>query len=836
MMALAVAAMTFHTAPAAALTVDGAARALLDDLLAGRNVGEVLFREDFGAGLNAWTADPGWTIVDRPGGGGQCAQVVASDKPDDIQDLVLNKHIPIALGHPIAVAYKIRFVKGNTPMGLRVDFFDENGKTGDPYARQEFGTGSDQWTQNVVMVSDWFPAYTRSITIWFHQPPQSGTTALLSDVRVVDLQKAAVDKVKGQLAEFSKGLRQLVAEVDKLPKSPLSNAWAATIKAWAKNADARIPDLQKLDPASHELEVEVGGLEAYVSRFGDAVAGLKAKTLNTTGMLVYRTKPISGTMILPHSQGLPGKLATGAEISACRGEYEPASFVLWSPDATAGLTLATSDLRGPAGVIPAANVDVRWVKCWYQAGGAWVGVGQDRAHKVLVPELLLKDDALVKVGLEAQHTMLRLALPQGPAYVPIDDMTPQGWGTGPKVADFPVHDAATLQPADLPAGENKQIWTIVRVPADAKPGKYVGEIKLAAGGQDLGAIGLTVTVLPFDLPVQQKTHYDPSLDFTYSLYYWGFMDATGQGTISNRVKDEAQFRGELQAMWDHGIVAPDMIIPSDIVYGNEQLCRKHLQIMREIGMSGRPLYFGDSGLIGAPSDQAGLDALRAKVTKVLAIAKEYGFTDVYFYGIDEATGDTLKSERAAWPVVHEAGGKVIVSGFRGQFELVGDLLDLFNYAGPPDLSLPKLWHGVGHKLWNYANPQTPPENPDLYRRNYGLFLWKIDWDGENTYCFMDSGWNDFADNSFRAHNLAYPTTDGCVTGLALEGLREATDDVKYATLLSQEIAKTKTGSATARAAAAKAQGWLDALEPKTADLDEARAEMTRHILAIRGAK
>ena len=27
-----------------------------------------------------------------------------------------------------------------------------------------------------------------------------------------------------------------------------------------------------------------------------------------------------------------------------------------------------------------------------------------------------------------------------------------------------------------------------------------------------------------------------SLDFTYSLYYWGFMDATGQGTISNRVK------------------------------------------------------------------------------------------------------------------------------------------------------------------------------------------------------------------------------------------------------------------------------------------------------------
>jgi hypothetical protein len=279
-----------------------------------------------------------------------------------------------------------------------------------------------------------------------------------------------------------------------------------------------------------------------------------------------------------------------------------------------------------------------------------------------------------------------------------------------------------------------------------------------------------------------------------------------------------------------------MIIPSDIVYNDEPLFRKHLEIMRDIGMSGRPLYFGDSGLIGAPADQAGLDALRAKVTKVLAIAKEYGFTTVYFYGVDEATGDTLKAERVAWPIVQAAGGKVIVSGFHGQFEAVGDLLDLFNYCGPPDPSLPKLWHGVGHRLWNYANPQTPPENPDLYRRNYGLFLWKIDWDGENTYCFMDSAWNDFADNTYRAHNLGYPTTDGCVTGLALEGLREATDDVKYATLLSQEIAKAKTGSAQAQWAAGKGQAWLDGLDPRVVDLDVARAEMIQHILAIRAAK
>jgi hypothetical protein len=836
MMAALLAVAALSAAPAAALTLGEAARALLRDVGGPKPVGDVLFREDFESGtLNAWKPDPGWSVVDRPDAPGKCAQVVASDTPDDIQDLVLAKRIPIVPGHPIAVSFKARYVKGATPMFLRVDFFDDTGKQGDPYARQENATESDQWTETVLMVSDWFPAYARAITIWFHQPPKSDTTALLRDIRVVDLQQAAVRKVVDQLPEFEAGMRRLRDEAGRLPRSAVNDPWAAMIKAWVKGVEGDWPRLSKLDPASHELELALATQEAYLGRFSDAVAGLRAKTLTTTGMLVYRTKPITGTMILPHTQNLPGKLATGAEIAACRGEYEPASIVLWSPGAVKDLSLAASDLRGPAGVIPAANLDVRWVKCWYQAGNAWIGVGQDRTHKVLVPELLLKDDALVKVDYEAQHTTLKLSFPDGPKYVPIDDMTPVQWGTGPKLADFPVRDAATLQPTDLPAGENKQVWITVKVPADAKPGRYTGEIKLAAGGKALGAIGLAVQVLPFDL-VPQKTHYDPNLDFTYSLYYWGEMDATGEGTISLRKKNEQQFRGELQAMWDHGIVAPCMILGPEIIYDNEPLFRRHLQAMKDIGMSGRPLYLGDSSVIGAPSDKAGLDTLRAHITKALAIAKDCGFTEVYFYGIDEATGDTLKSERVAWPVVQEAGGKVIVSGFRGQFEAVGDMLDLFNFAGPPDPALPKLWHGVGHKLWNYANPQTPPENPELYRRNYGLFLWKIDWDGENTYCFMDSAWNDFADNSYRAHNLGYPTVDGCVTGLALEGLREAADDVKYVCVLRAEIEKTKTGSAKAQDAATKAQAWIDGLEPRTVDLDDARAEMIKHILAIRTAK
>jgi len=218
----------------------------------------------------------------------------------------------------------------------------------------------------------------------------------------------------------------------------------------------------------------------------------------------------------------------------------------------------------------------------------------------------------------------------------------------------------------------------------------------------------------------------------------------------------------------------------------------------------------------------------------VALAKEYGFTGVYFYGLDEATGDRLASQRTAWQAVHEAGGKVIVSGFRGQFEAVGDILDLCNWCGPLDPAQPPLWHGLGHRVWSYGNPQTPVEDPAVYRRNYGLLLWKTGYDGACTYCFMDSSgtpWNDFDCDSYRDHNVAYPITDGVVGTLALDGLREGADDVKYATLLRMEIDR-----AGASVPAHEAADWLEGLDPATADLDAVRADLIDHILALREAR
>jgi len=140
-------------------------------------------------------------------------------------------------------------------------------------------------------------------------------------------------------------------------------------------------------------------------------------------------------------------------------------------------------------------------------------------------------------------------------------------------------------------------------------------------------------------------------------------------------------------------------------------------------------------------------------------------------------------------------------------------------------------------VWNYANPQTPVEDPEVYRRNYGLYDWRLDLDGVCTYCFMDSSgtqWNDFDCDSYRDHCLAYPTVDGVVGTLAIEGLREALDDVKYATALLTLADKLEPeGTAATRAEAKAAREWLDEVDTRQADLDAVRREMVRRIVGLK---
>ena len=76
--------------------------------------------------------------------------------------------------------------------------------------------------------------------------------------------------------------------------------------------------------------------------------------------------------------------------------------------------------------------------------------------------------------------------------------------------------------------------------------------------------------------------------------------------------------------------------------------------------------------------------------------------------------------------MHEVGGKIFLAvGYNKKiFDQMGDLLDLAVTGNRPDPILAGKFHGVGHQVFNYSYPHVGEEEPETFRRNYGLLLWK----------------------------------------------------------------------------------------------------------------
>jgi len=547
----------------------------------------------------------------------------------------------------------------------------------------------------------------------------------------------------------------------------------------------------------------------------------------TTGgrAFVYVVPPISSIKVLPDNTFLSGRIGEELSVTAARGEYEPGSFVVSAREKVTGVRVAKTDLRGHGGVIPAANVDVKVIKCWYQAGTAWVGVRQDKSKKILTPELLLNDDGLVRVDFEKQENYLRLHFPDGDREVWISDPTEVRGAKAMGVDAFPVSDSPVLLPLDIPAGTNKQFWVTVHVPGDAKSGEYAGTISLSTPEGAVADLTLRVRVLPFDL---LPPYYTSSMD------YHGRLDPNGKGTISSWTKSRLQFRNELANMVAHGL--------RNCQHYNigKEILGEVLKIRAEVGMDNRTLYLKNTIPLGNSTDPAALEAIKRDVKDILDFVKDYGTETVYFYGMDEQRGEVLTSQRPAWNAVREARGRIFVAGYEENVDLMGDLQDMHVRAGPPSREEVEKWHALGHKIFCYANPQTGVENPMVYRRNFGLLLWKYDYDGAATNAYQHTfgaTWNDFDHNTYRAHTIAYPTVDGVIDTLAWEGYREGVDDVRYVTTLQEAIAKAaKSGRAGVRQKATSAQEFLDRLKAGTeieaGDLDDIRREMVGHLTGL----
>ena len=582
-------------------------------------------------------------------------------------------------------------------------------------------------------------------------------------------------------------------------------------------------------------------------------------------LLVYATPPVTNDPILPWTD-IPAKPADVMAIRACQGEYEPASFVAYPITEDLTIEVAATDLKGSAGTILSSNVDIRVVKCWYQAGRSegysnppkYVEeVGEkdimilentpvDEGRRVLTPELLLKDDDLVRTEKWYRQNFVKLKYPDGtnrwlwisaPKVVFRDGMTVNPWVMSPdtvgkpddtSVENQPISDARTLQPVSIPKRTSKQFWITVHVPEDSKAGDYEGEIQIRAQGKLLETLKLRLEVLPFDLepnPLESSIY----LHFFGTKGFIGLgLDEKGKGTVGCDTRSVEQYRAELKNLLLHGVDNPTESVPL------EQL-ETALKLRREVGMKAEILYHAFEGLGGWTVKPVDVERLK----KIVALAGKYGYKEVYFYGLDEAQGDRLKASRTELEKIHQAGGKIFAAGLAtslggDSFDVVGDLQDLMVMSYIPSKEDAAKWHSKGHKIMSYANPQSGFEKPETYRRNYGLRLDAANFDGGMTFSYYWFGWNDFNIwPPYRDHNFVYPTTDGVIDTIQWEGYREGIDDLRYLATLRKAIATAEKAGKESSAKAAKA--FIDHLDVSQADLSAVRNEMIGWILELNQA-
>jgi len=570
-----------------------------------------------------------------------------------------------------------------------------------------------------------------------------------------------------------------------------------------------------------------------------------AKEKPVSNRFVYYTVPaISNIKRTAYTYPVDGKLGGPLRIVAAKGEFESASFLFYPFADASKVDLKLGDLVGANGKIPASAIDMRVVKIWYQAGTAWYSYFADSTGRELVPELLLKDENLVKVDHKTKDNYLRVEYPapRGVEYVWISN--PLRIDYGFDVGSGRVADAETLQPFSLRKGELKQIWLTLEAPRDAE-GRYTGTISVTVDGKPAGTIPLEVVVLPFELP-DPKTNYDLSRNFYTILYNGSSLRKYALDKGGDYEAGKKRLLAEFTSMRKHNVLYP---ILGAYDMGDEELLTQHMEVYKKAGL-GTDALFGfipasptyewmiSPQVKNSPLDKQPIpEPLFRRIDRAVELVKQLvGHTNVYAFGWDEPAMYLLVAERLPWKYVHEKGAKIFTTGHDGHLSYGGYNEDFINYGGAIEKTTAAKWHAVGARIVNYAYPHTGPENPDFVRRTHGMDVYLSDSDGIGNYIINGFPWNDFlgGQSNFRSFNMIYPGTEGPIETIQWEGLREAVDDVRYATLLRQLATKAiATGKVDNIYQGRLALLWLETLDAKTADLNAVRMEMISYILKLK---
>ncbi len=664
----------------------------------------------------------------------------------------------------------------------------------------------------------------------------------IADLRVWDqaLTKAQVLSFKPTQAEADAFAAQVATISADIRHAPLKS-WAAELSAAARAAakqGTNITDWQELQHRLRKLP--------RLAQFSNSLAA--PSLMANAPLATFTMAPYDEQKRLPHILPHDGQGTDTITATLAQGEYEGVTFMVYPYKDIEKFEIKTTPLTQGDSVLPDESLDIRLIKVWYTPSSSWnsyYGGGRDFA--TLAPELLLYDDDLIRTDHENRYNYLRVSYPEGTRYIHINKR-----GTHLNTPAFnyvkePVIDAKTLQPLPLTTGRNQQFWITVHMPSNAVPGTYSSQLTLIADGADIGKLTLKANVHPFVLP-RPRTNYDIDREY-YGTWMHHIMLDHHVALGKNRAQAEKRLLAELKNMAAHNFLhphSPDVIDPE-----LDEISIRHYEIMREAGMPLKPLWAGSFIDVGwymrwmltpgftIDSDREGFERAMTNVWRHLShkqktLDKLVGHRDVYLKPWDEAGSRGDRFQFPFFSLAHQFGYKVFITS--GNPQWTSFIVDHNDIPAHVNRTQAESWHAGGALQSSYAAPFTGPTNPFLRRRSNGIRMYLANYDGVNEYNWYEGYhiWNEFLSPAhYNNFNIVYPTYDGVLDTIPWEALREAFDDVRYASLLRLRARDALATDDTAKHDIAKqALLWIGSIDPETIDLDEMRATMVQWILKL----
>ncbi|MFB3885570.1 MAG: hypothetical protein ACE144_10105 [Thermodesulfobacteriota bacterium] len=449
--------------------------------------------------------------------------------------------------------------------------------------------------------------------------------------------------------------------------------------------------------------------------------------------LTVYNKPVFA-FVLPNDNIEDKKPAEEIKIVAARGEYEPATFVVYSKETLQNVTVVCpDDLKSDGGgVFRKEDIDISVVKVWKQYPP--VSVIKPGQAEVMVPELLLKDDT-----------------------APISDAWIEKMYIPPS---FPAKLNTEIQ-----AGTSKQIWLTIKVPESTTQGLYHGSVDLLNNGVLIKRLSLSLEVLPFVLPKPNKI---------YLIYFRGRVARTGGAEYL----PESIYLNQLRDIREHGFNGVT-IYEKDLKNAEEALRR-----IQQIGLSGPVIQM-----------TAFMTKEIIDLAPFVNLSDKFGHRP-FFYGQDEPNRpEKMKIHILKSKAIRSARGKVVTAitkDWNSQLN-TQEPLDWVNFDLCADL-VPRKERDNQIQTYYW---QTWAETPLLHRLYGGFFLWNSGYDGIFPYVYQafasESPYQTDVrpPRNLKVFNTTYPSQDCPISTLQWEALREGIDDVRYLTLLDDLIDKAR---------------------------------------------